>query len=294
MRHILENEFLRVEVDPFGAEIKSVKNKKTGLEYIWYGDPAIWGRTAPVLFPFVGACNNKKYRFEGTEYSMPSHGFARDLEHRLLAGSEEEVCFSLTDTKATYENYPFHFEFLNDYKLEENKITVTWRVKNPGQDRADGNLYFSLGAHPAFTCPIHGEGSKAGYQLYFEGLKEVHHHGNLTGTCTHEDLVLPLKNNRAVIREDFFERSTYIVEKEQTGKVGLEDPSGHRYITVSFDMPLFAIWSPAGKNAPFVCIEPWCGRADYDDYDKDLPSREYGNTLPAGQEFVKSYTIEFA
>ena len=293
MRYILENSELRAEIDTFGAEIKSVVRKSDGREYIWCGDPAVWGRTAPVLFPFVGALNGRKYTFEGRDYPMPSHGFARDLEHEVIKKSDTEICFSLKDNAATYKNYPFHFEFQNSYRLDGDRIYVTWKVLNPGQDRTDQKLYFSVGAHPAFACPIHGEKDKTGYKLFFEGLSEVHHHGNLTGTCTREDLTLPLTDNRAVIDSAFFERSTYIVENRQTGSVGIEDPAGHRYITVDFDMPLFAVWSPAEKNAPFICIEPWCGRADYDDYTGDLPSREYGNTLRSGENFENTYSIRF-
>lgn len=293
MLYTLENDLLKVTVDTFGAEIKSVINKKTNQEYIWCGDPAIWGRTAPVLFPFVGTCNNKKYTFEGKDYPMTSHGFARDKEHTVVNCSKTEILFSLKDSAETYENYPFHFEFFNGYRLEGNTVSVIWKVSNPGQDREDQNLYFSVGAHPAFVCPIHGEANKAGYSLYFEGASEIRHHGNLTGTCTHEDLTLPLENNRVVLTPEFFDRTTYIIEGKQTGCVGVEDPSGHRFITVRFDTPLFAVWSPERKNAPFFCIEPWYGRADYNDFEGDLPSREYGNVIGAGEEFNNVYTISF-
>ena len=36
MRYILENEKLRVEIDSFGAEVKSVKSKENDREYMWY------------------------------------------------------------------------------------------------------------------------------------------------------------------------------------------------------------------------------------------------------------------
>ena len=58
-----------------------------------------------------------------------------------------------------------------------------------------------------------------------------------------------------------------------------------------FDAPLFGIWSPVGKNAPFVCIEPWYGRADRDDFNQNLEEREWGNVLEAGRSFEKSYKI---
>lgn len=61
MRYVLENETLKVEIDSFGAELKSVINKETNQEYMWQGDPAYWGRTSPVLFPFVGRLKNDSY-----------------------------------------------------------------------------------------------------------------------------------------------------------------------------------------------------------------------------------------
>lgn len=53
MRYILENETLKVEVESFGAELKSVYSKAEDKEYMWYADSKYWGRTSPVLFPLV-------------------------------------------------------------------------------------------------------------------------------------------------------------------------------------------------------------------------------------------------
>ena len=293
MRYTLENDLLKAEFDTFGGELKSVIEKETGHNYIWSGDPAFWGRTSPVLFPFVGSCNNNSFTFEGVKYDIKSHGFARDMEHTLVSQTQDEIWFSLKDNEETKKVYPFAFELNCGYKLMGDTIKVMWKVTNPGQDRADEKLYFSIGAHPAFACPLKGEENKAGYKLFLENLDEVKHHGNLTGTCTHEDLTLPLEDNRAIITPEFFDRTTYIIEGNQTGCVGLETPEGDRFITVKFDTPLFAIWSPEKKNAPFICIEPWYGRADYDDYSGDLTEREYGNAIKKNEVFEKSYDIQF-
>ena len=64
-------------------------------------------------------------------------------------------------------------------------------------------------------------------------------------------------------------------------------------VSVTFDAPLFGIWSPAGKNAPFVCIEPWYGRADKTDFSGTIADRDYDNALPAGESFEAEYTIEY-
>lgn len=291
MRYILENEQLCVEIDSFGAELKSVKDKATNQEYMWQGDPSYWGRTSPILFPFVGRLKNDTYLHEGKTYSMKQHGFARDMEHQLVSKTEDSIHFKLVTSEDTLKNFPFSFVLHIGYELKGNELRVLWEVSNNSVNK---HMHFQIGAHPAFNCPIHGESDKNGYQLYFAGVDEIHHHGHTnTGLSLDEDLVLPLENHRAVITPEFFDRCTYIIEGNQTKEVGLEDADGNRIVTLSFDMPLFALWSPEGKNAPFVCIEPWCGRCDSVDFEGTLKARAFDNSLEAGEKFNTSYTIRF-
>lgn len=291
MRHILENDILHVEIDSFGAELKSVKNKSTGQEYMWQADPTYWGRTSPVLFPFVGSLKDKRYTYEGKTYEMGQHGFARDLEHTLISKTETEIFFELKSNEETLKKYPFTFILNLGYKLNGRELEVIWKVSNPSTDKV---LHFSIGAHPAFNCPIHGEENKAGYQFYFSGADEIHHHGHTdTGLSIEEDVVLKLKNHRVTITPDFFDGSTYIIEGPQTKEIGVEDPDGNRFITVGFDMPVVALWSPPGKNAPFLCIEPWFGRCDAADFEGSLEERAFNNALEAGKQFQTSYQIRF-
>ncbi len=292
MRYVLKNSVLRAEIDSHGAELKSVKSLETDQEYMWQGDPKFWGRTSPVLFPFVGSLRNKKFRYEGTEYPMGQHGFARDMEFQLVEESAEEIWFKAESNKETYSKYPMHFKLYIGYQLCENALKVLWKVENPDEK----TLYFSIGAHPAFNCPIHGEENKAGYKLFFSGVDEIHHHGNASDTglaLMEEDIVLPLKDGLAEITEGFFDRCTYIVENDQTSEVGIVDPDGRKYVSVKFHMPLFGVWSPEGKNAPFLCIEPWCGRCDATDFDGELQDREHGNALASGETFETEYTMIF-
>lgn len=292
MRYALENDELRVVIDSFGAELLSVKSKKTGEEYMWQGDPKYWGRTSPVLFPFVGGLKNKQFIYEGKSYPMAQHGFARDMEHKLVSRSVSDIWFELCAAEETLAKYPFDFKLNIGYQLEANQVKVLWKVTNP----SDKVLYFSIGAHPAFNCPIHGEDSKTGYSLYFGDVEEIHHHGNAADTglaLMDEDIVIPLVEHKVEITEGFFDRCTYMVEGKQTDTVGIVDPEGRRYVTVKFDMPLFAIWSPEKKNAPFICIEPWCGRCDAVDFNGTLEERAYGNKLLLREMFETEYTMIF-
>lgn len=291
MRYTLENDMLRVEIDSFGAEIKSVKRKEDDREYMWCGDPKYWGRTSPVLFPFVGAPKNKEYRYEGKTYAMGQHGFARDMEFELEANERGRIWFGLTSTEETYAKYPFHFKLHIGYALEKNEVRVLWKVENTDSKP----MYFAIGAHPAFLCPIHGESDKLGYGLKFGGLTdELHHHGNTPdGMAVMEDEVLALTDGAVTFTPGFFDKCTYMVEGAQTGKVSLLDREGEPYVTVRFEAPLFAVWSPEGKDAPFVCIEPWYGRCDAVNFEGSLAERAYENALASGGTFTASYSIEF-
>lgn len=292
MRYVIENETLRAEIDSFGAELKSVRSKADGKEFMWYADKKYWARTSPVLFPFVGSLKNKEYVFKGKTYPMGQHGFARDMEHTLVSREEGKIWFELCSSEETLAKYPFPFVLRIGYVLDGSAVTVQWEVENP----ADSAMYFSIGAHPAFLCPVHGEEDKTGYRLYFAGLDELHHHGNTLDTglaLKDEDISLPLENHRAVITKGFFDRCTYMAEGRQTNEVGLEDPDGRRIVTMHFDAPLFALWSPEGKNAPFICIEPWYGRCDGTDFEGELNERDYTNTLNGKETFRAQYSMKF-
>ena len=133
MRYILENDILRAEIDSFGAELKSVKRKSDEKEYMWYGDKKYWGRTSPVLFPFVGSCNGKEYRYGGKTYPIGQHGFARDMEFTLESQNADSIWFALAANEETLAKYSFAFVLKIGYQLVENELKVLWKVENTDQ-----------------------------------------------------------------------------------------------------------------------------------------------------------------
>lgn len=280
---------------------------------MWCGDKKYWARTSPVLFPFVGSLKNKEYVAKGKTYPMGQHGFARDMEHELLRQSDDTIWFSLKSNEETLAKYPYAFQLRIGYQLTEQCVKVLWEVENTGNEI----LPFSIGAHPAFNCPMGEQESKAGYRISFGRFTEqpkntacntiidsnatllpvdvIHHHGNTrdTGLAVTEDLELTLQDGMCDITEGFFDRCTYMIEGNQANCVGLIDPEGNEYVKVLFDTPLFAIWSPEEKNAPFVCIEPWYGRCDHVDFRGEISDREFTNFLEAGRTFHGEYVMMF-
>ena len=144
---ILSNETLRVEVSAHGAELQSIR--KGDVEYLWQGDSRYWGRRSPVLFPIVGSVWEARYRVDGTEYQLGQHGFARDMDFTLVCATDTEVRYRLESSDETLAKYPYPFVLEIAYRLHGASIDVIWEVKNP----SDKDMYFQIGAHPAFFYP---------------------------------------------------------------------------------------------------------------------------------------------
>jgi len=288
----LKNEYLTVGIETFGAEIRSVKNSD-GFEYMWNADEKYWKRTAPVLFPFVGSLRDKKYEHAGKTYEMGQHGFARDMEFKLISHTETSALFGIKANADTLKKYPFDFSLKIGYELVDDEIKVIWNVIN---EEPDDNMYFSIGAHPAFMCPTDGSYDKEGYGIRLHNSDD----GVLFSRITPDGLMKNTKRELKVdengyipINNGFFSAGVYIIEGYQANGVSLVDKNGNDYLTVNFDAPLFGIWSPDGKDAPFICIEPWYGRCDRETFTGTLRTREYTNTLKAAENWKKSYTIVF-
>jgi galactose mutarotase-like enzyme len=289
MKHTISNSRLSIAVDTFGAELKSLKRKSDGREYMWDAKPEYWKRTSPVLFPIVGSLSDGQYTYNGNSYEMSQHGFARDKEFELVESTDDELKFVLRSDSETKAKYPFDFELEIGYKINDDNVKVSWFVKN----KSNKDMYFSIGGHPAFNCPVNEDDDKTDYKLKVDAkevlLSSVIGKG---GTLTSRKKAFPLnKDGYMNITKNLFDDDALIIEDHQAHEVSLCTPDNEPYITVSFDAPLFGIWSPVGKDAPFVCIEPWYGRCDRTAFKGDLSKREWGNHLTPGETFNASYNI---
>ena len=289
MQYHLKNDKIEATFESLGAEMISLKDAKD-REFLWCGDSKYWGRHSPVLFPFVGKVSEGKYRYKGAEYPMGQHGFARDMEFALVSQKEDEIWFALQSTEETKAKYPFDFRLEIGYRLIENTVRVLWKVINTA---AEEPMYFSIGAHPAFLCPLEKGKEQSEYLVRFEKKEKLtYRNPNLElGLCLPQEHTLELESGCCRLKKGFFDVDTYIFENKQLQEMSLLTPEGKPYITVSFDAPLVALWSPNKEGSPFVCIEPWYGRCDMVGYKGTLEEREWGNLLEAGKIFEAYYEI---
>lgn len=298
--YTLQNEFLTAQINTHGAELRSIRDNRTGIEYLWQADASYWGRSAPVLFPFVGASKDGQYVVDGVAYPMPQHGFARDMEFVFLPLEEEAdqstIWFSLASTPETLEKYPFAFELRIGYNLNGRDVKVLWEVHNTDSKE----ICFSIGAHPAFHCPLVHANQGAPAYFQFDGnaasrgselLQEIKSRRLTAGLASDIVDTYALENTSLEIRDELFTYDALVIEHHQVQSISIAGPDRKPYVTVSFDAPLVGLWSPPGKNAPFVCIEPWYGRCDRIDFEGELKDREWGNRLSVGEVFRAAYTI---
>lgn len=283
----LNNEVLSISVKEHGAELCSIR--KGDVEYLWQADPAFWARHSPVLFPIVGSVWEGKFRVDGREYQMGQHGFARDMDFTLVHKTDSEVRYRLESTPETLAKYPWPFVLEIGYRLHENNVDVIWEVTNP----SDKPMPFQIGAHPAFYYPDYDPQTVQRGFFSFDKKEGIEYILISEKGCAEPSVKynLPLTEGMLPLDTSSFSKDAFIIEDSQVGKVTLHRQDGTPWISLTFDAPLVGLWSPPGKNAPFVCIEPWYGRCDRAHYQGEYKDKDWINTLQPGEKFSSVYTI---
>jgi galactose mutarotase-like enzyme len=284
---ILQNELLSASISPNGAELQSLISKETGIEYMWCGDAAYWGKFSPVLFPIVGTLKDDTYYYEGQAYKLPRHGFAREKIFAVTQISETEAVFTIESDEATLAVYPFDFVFKLRYKLNGTSLSCTYEVENPGTK----DLLFSVGAHPAFAVPNLKDSEYEDYFLQFnnpEILKRYKLEAGLIGTQTE---IIVTENGRLPLSAGLFYEDAIVLKNLESTCTTIGCYKHSHGLHFHFNnFPFFGIW--AAKNAPFVCLEPWCGIADSTEHNQQLEDKEGIITLSPNTSWERSWEVE--
>lgn len=283
MLYTIKNDDLTVSADDFGAELHSIR--KDDVEYLWQCGNS-WKRYAPILFPFICSPTGKKYSAKGQEYTMPAnHGFARDSKFEFIGQTDTSVSFVLRSTDETLKVYPYEFEFIVSYTLDENKITVSNLVKNTG----DEDMYFYVGGHPAFNCPIESDLSFDDYYVEYEKNETI-----VQPLPDGESRIIIDGENKYALSRELFDFDVIMKDKPESDKITLKSDKSDRSVTVEFpESDCIAVWSPTGDdNATFVCLEPWTSVPTYaDDEDFAIEDKKHAIKLAAGSEYDYKYSI---
>ena len=283
----LQNEFLKVQISPKGAQLTSVYNKLNNTEHLWQGDPAIWGYQAPNLFPVVGGCYNNEILVDGQTYPMERHGFARTSEFAIHDCSDVHAKFSLGHSESTRLAYPYKFTFQVLYDLFDSELRVSYKVIN--QD--EGTIFFSVGAHPAFNIPFFNGEKYDDYYIEFEQEEElVKHLLTDEGYFNGQTETVVQNGSKLNLSKDLFNQGALVFKQLFSRELLIKNHTTPNFISLTFPhFESLGIWAAPG--ADFVCIEPWLGYADNIGTPVDFRNKEGIKALEHGHVFEVDYTI---
>ena len=286
--YLLSNNLLSIEIAAKGAELQSIYHVQNELEYLWSGDAKYWAKKSPVLFPIVGGLKNNIYKFQGQSYKLGRHGFARDSVFEVSERTSNSITFLLQSNEQTKLVYPFDFRFRVKYSVNNYRLSITFIVEN----KSKMEMFFSVGAHPAFTIPIEKNLQYNDYYLRFD-VPEHADRWPLTTDGLIEAKPIPFLENESELplRKELFYKDAIVFKQLQSRSISIVSSRSSHGVKVNFDgFPYLGIW--AAKEANFICIEPWYGIADSIDSTGELTDKEGIIHLPIGETFEATYSIE--
>ncbi|MGC4039345.1 MAG: aldose 1-epimerase family protein [Flavobacterium sp.] len=282
MRTTIANSNLTAIINHQGAELISLQKNNSKREYIWEGKPEFWGKHSPVLFPIVGTLKNSSYIHNGKNYQLPRHGFARDMVFTLMQKTDNEAIFSSQSDEQTKKLYPFEFELLLFYKLNDSDLTITYQVVNKGHE----TMFYSIGGHPAFALPDEFEN----YKLQFEPNENLVSYQLENDLLSDKTIKIPLAENRLPLSYSLFEKDALIFKELKSKQIRLLE-KGNAILNFKFnDFPNFGIWTKIG--APFICLEPWLGYSDLSGATGNLSEKEGIQPLESNTSNQHSFSVE--
>ncbi len=284
----IENDELKIAISSNGAELQSIYNKQNLIEYLWNGNPNYWAKKSPVLFPIVGGLKNNQYHYNGKTFVLNRHGFARENEFEVVQVSNTIVQFILSSSDKTKAIYPFDFKLTIEYRIEKNKLFTKYIVQNLTADE----MYFSIGAHPAFKVPLDEHTKFEDWYVEFNSIENA-----AIFPLTNDGLLEINPNtffqntNHLQLKKELFYKDALVFKDLKSSTVSLKSTSSKIGLTMQFfDFNFFGIWS--AKNADFICLEPWCGIADSINSNGNITQKEGINKLSSNEIFYRIWSLE--
>lgn len=278
------------QIESLGAELQSLRDA-FDTEYIWQRDPKYWGKCSPVLFPIVGELREGRTTIQGVEYHIPKHGFCRDAEFKVTYSSDDKAVFNYSYNEETLKVYPYKFNLSLTYELLPDRLNIRYTVLNLDEKPMD---YF-LGAHPAFNVPVDGNGAFEEHTLTFSrpevarcpvfDFEKAQFNMDNRVTYLDNETTLPLKYS-------YFDNDAIFFDAPVSDSVRLTSVKTGRGVEVQFgDFDFIAFWTPIKKEAPFLCIEPWCGVAVCSDEGDEFEKKRGVKHLEVGGQHSYSLSI---
>lgn len=286
----INNSKIKITVSTLGAELISIKSVKSGREYLWHGKSERWEGKSPVLFPIIASVENDRYQVDNKTYHLGLHGFAMQKTFQLTEQNDDSVTYQLKYDSSTLEVYPYKFLLEVTYRIISNTVETRYTVKSLDEKP----IWFCLGGHPTFACPLEPELQFTDYFIQFEKKETADRHlmtGPLMNGKTEKFLE---QQDKIPLNRALFKENAIILKNLASDYVELHSTKGDSGVKLSIKgFPHLGIFSYAESEADkYICIEPWQGIPGVQGREQTLQDKEGVIKLDTNNNYSKSFTIE--
>lgn len=278
---MLKNEFLEIDFVYERGEVKSIKRVNSNENLTWCGDPLHWDRSNPILFPFIGKLIDGEYSFNGIDYKMGGHGFARESNFIISHETDTEIVFTNQFSDETLKCYPFKYRLDIKHTLDGSKLTTEYIVTNLD----DRKIYFFLGGHPSLSFT----GSINDNYIEFENSEVIDKFKLDNALFCHEKKRVFESTKKIPLNYELFNEDALVLENIKSKKILLKNNIDNSYLEFEHNYNLIAFWTK--DDCPFICFEPWEGHGDFIDGPKDITKKDGILNLGVGEIFSRFYSI---
>jgi galactose mutarotase-like enzyme len=292
----MENRMLTIQNNDYiasinltGAELCSFYSIHSKTEYIWKGEGSVWGSTAPVLFPIIGVLKDGFFIYKGVKYFIPKHGFIRNNKDlKVEQHLSDQLTLSFQYSEETKKMFPFEFRFVITFRLIDNELEVSHKVYNLSSTEV---MYFSVGGHPAFSCPFFENESYDDYFIEFEQTENSNRWNVLPDGTIHPISEDYLEDSSKInLTHSLFSKDALIFKDLKSKKVKLKSSKHLTSVELTFnDFEYLGIW--AKPEGDFVCVEPWLGISDSSQSNHLIEEKEGIISLLPNNDFISNYKI---
>ncbi|OIQ16747.1 MAG: hypothetical protein BM556_13880 [Bacteriovorax sp. MedPE-SWde] len=266
----IQSEFISAKISPLGAEIKSLTDLESGVEYLWQGKKAVYPWSSQVIFPIVGKLREDQYFLGRKYYRLAKDGFAKDLKFDVKSQRKDQVSFILTHDADTMLGFPYMFSLIVTYSVYGPKLSVSVEIKN--LDKKE--MFCSLGFATIFNLPISDEG-REDYYLEFNNEEDrgSYYLDNELVNFHHADDKKVMIGNSVSFKDDTFKGGEMLFKDFSSNKVTYKNRVNEKSVELEFgNVPYLSVWSY--PDAPFVRIAPSFGVTDAVDSNNDFYMKE--------------------
>lgn len=214
----------------------------------------------PILFPICGNLPDNTYTYQGKQYSLKQHGFARDLPWEVADQLTEDLVsltLILNSNNQTRAVYPFEFQLAFTYQLKGNSLELQQRYTNHSTEP----MPFSTGLHPYFWTT---DKTKLQFEIPASEYQDQR-------TKTTHPFTGSFDFNADEIDVAF--------QQPASQSASVTDPNCRLQLTLSYDdvYSTVVFWTVKGKD--FYCLEPWSAPRNALNTGEHLTHLEPGATL---------------